>query len=305
MNKGLPDRGTAMPIDELLDHDEVDWQRVRHTRYAIHQHLIYEYPGPIYDLNQRLMILPPHQHGDQRLLDYRLGVSASHYEMICQDDSFGNREIRLAVPHVERVIDFEAWILVERSTEAGAHYTSADWLTDARLLEPSTLTRPDDALRQAAQKLSARCPQGLPLAELINDWTYHALKYRHEVTDIHTTAAEALALGEGVCQDFAHIMLALCRLCGLPARYASGHMLGEGGTHAWVEVLVPVEENPEVALVVPFDPTHGRRATLSYLTIAVGSDYYNVAPTSGTFRAEHRGQLTAHKRVGLTAVEYS
>ena len=119
MSKGLPDHGTAMPIDELLDHDEVDWQRVRHTRYAIHQHLIYEYPGPIYDLNQRLMILPPHQHGDQRMLDYRLGVSASHYEMICQDDSFGNREIRLGVSHVERVIDFEAWILVERSTEAG------------------------------------------------------------------------------------------------------------------------------------------------------------------------------------------
>lgn len=304
MNNGLPDSGTAMPIDELLDHEEVDWQCVRRAHYALHQHLIYEYPGPIHDLNQRLMILPPHQHGDQRLIDYRLGVSAARYEISCRDDSFGNREIKLLVPQVERVIDFEAWILVERSTEAGTHYTSADWLTDARLLEPSALTRPDAALRRAAKRLSAHCAEGLPLAEMLNAWTYHALRYRHDVTNIHTTAAEALALGEGVCQDFAHVMLVLCRLCGLPARYASGHMLGEGGTHAWVEVILPVEESPELALVIPFDPTHGRRASLSYLTIAVGRDYYDVAPTSGTFRAGYRGQLTTHKRVGLTAVEY-
>ena len=65
------------------------------------------------------------------------------------------------------------------------------------------------------------------------------MRYAHGVTGVKTTAAEAFALRQGVCQDYAHVMLALCRACGLPARYVSGHLLGEGGTHAWVEVLLP------------------------------------------------------------------
>ena len=65
------------------------------------------------------------------------------------------------------------------------------------------------------------------------------MAYTHGVTGVRTTAAEAFALRRGVCQDYAHIMLALCRLCDLPARYVSGHLLGEGGTHAWVDVLLP------------------------------------------------------------------
>ena len=184
-------------------------------------------------------------------------------------------------------------------------YLPANWLSDSRLLEPSRLTRPDDVLCQVATTLLESGKEGLALASQINAWTYQALHYAHDVTNIHTTAAEALALGQGVCQDYAHLMLALCRLCGLPARYVSGHMLGEGGTHAWVEVIFPVADRPDLAMAVPFDPTHGRIAGLSYVTIAIGRDYYDVAPTSGTFRAAHRGQFTAHKRVGLTQLVYA
>ena len=67
---------------------------------------------------------------------------------------------------------------------------------------------------------------------------HEAISYAHGVTSVATTAAEALAGGQGVCQDSAHVMIALCRAIGLPARYVSGHLLGEGGTHAWVEVIV-------------------------------------------------------------------
>jgi transglutaminase-like putative cysteine protease len=103
-------------------------------------------------------------------------------------------------------------------------------------------------------------------------------------------------------------MLALCRLCGLPSRYVSGHLLGEGSTHAWVEVLLPAptqDGHPGEAIALPLDPTHGCETSLNYLTIAVGRDYYNVAPTSGTFRAPYRGELTASKRVGPISLEYA
>jgi transglutaminase-like putative cysteine protease len=99
-------------------------------------------------------------------------------------------------------------------------------------------------------------------------------------------------------------MLVLCRLCGLPARYVSGHLLGEGGTHAWVEVLLPDPADASQFVAHPFDPTNGCVPGLNYLTVAVGRDYSDVAPTSGTFRAPYGGTLSTHKRAGVTALEY-
>jgi transglutaminase-like putative cysteine protease len=99
-------------------------------------------------------------------------------------------------------------------------------------------------------------------------------------------------------------MLVLCRLCGLPARYVSGHLLGEGGTHAWVEVLLPHLDDPESLRAVPLDPTHDRPADLRYITVAVGRDYLDVAPTSGTYEGSYAGELTAHKRAAVTNVEH-
>jgi transglutaminase-like putative cysteine protease len=94
-------------------------------------------------------------------------------------------------------------------------------------------------------------------------------------------------------------MIALCRAIGLPARYVSGHLLGEGGTHAWVEVIVA---NAAGARAVAFDPCHGRRAGRDYLTVATGRDYSDVAPTSGTYVGAARGTLTATKRVDVAVV---
>ena len=302
MTQGSSDLETRIASLSLLDHHDVDWTRVQRTAYLVHQHLHYDYPGPIANLHQRLMIIPPEMHGDQRLVTYRLEVSAKNLETDSTQDEFGNRVLELFVPRVEHTIDFEAWIVVERCSQHKPFLIVDKILHDTRYLESSPLTQPDEALREVAATLQAEGHQGLELAERINEWVYQALQYKHEVTTIRTTAAQALALGQGVCQDYAHIMLTLCRLCGLPARYVSGHLLGEGGTHAWVEVLLPTESAN--ALVVPLDPTHGRHATLSYLTIAVGRDYYDVAPTSGSFRAPYPGELSAQKSVGLTALEY-
>ncbi len=304
MQQGPPDLDTAISTFDLLRHQRIDMSRINRSVYLVHQHLRYEYPGPIRDLQQRLMILPPHHYADQRLLDQRLSVSNPLVETLYQHDAFGNTEITLSVPYIERAIDFEAWILVERCCGSGQNYVSARWLGDERYLNPSFLTQPDDALREGAAQLRAAGKQGLELVERINAWVYQTIRYAHDITGIHTGAAQALALKQGVCQDYAHIMLTLCRLCAIPARYVSGHLLGEGGTHAWVEVMLPVEDHPDLALILPFDPTNGRRAGMGYVTIAVGRDYLDVAPTTGTFNAAYPGQLSARKRVGLALYEY-
>jgi transglutaminase-like putative cysteine protease len=94
-------------------------------------------------------------------------------------------------------------------------------------------------------------------------------------------------------------MLALCHLLRLPARYVSGHLLGQGGTHAWVEVIVPAAAD---AIAVAFDPCNGRRAGAGYVTVATGRDYRDVAPASGTYTGTSRGRLTTDRRVGVLAV---
>jgi transglutaminase-like putative cysteine protease len=256
-------------------------------------------------LNHRLVVLPPNRHGDQRRLGHRLDVSVSPADVDKRRDAFGNVVLDLHVPFVETAIDFEAWIVVERSAR-GPHRLPVASLTDRRWLQASSLTQPDDALRAVATSLQMAGTEMLPLARRINRWVFETMTYLPGATTVETTAAEALDLSKGVCQDYAHIMLALCRLCGLPARYVSGHLLGEGGTHAWVEVLFPTPSplpDPH-AIAVAFDPTHGREVGLSYVTVAVGRDYRDVAPTSGSYQASFKGRLSSQRRVGLTAVHY-
>ena len=287
-----------------IDDDEIDWQNVARTTVLIHQTFRYDYPGPIASLRQRLMAVPPDYHDDQRLVTHKLRVSGCNVDTERSYDTFGNVVLDVTLQHVEREVEFTTWIVVEREAGADGALYSEPLSPDARFSEPSRLTRPDAALTAAAEELEATGATGLELAELVNERTHDQLRYDWGVTSIATTAAEAWAGGAGVCQDYAHCMLALARLCGLSARYVSGHVLGEGGTHAWVEILVPHPERPGYVSAIPFDPTHARRAGLRYVTVAVGRDYADVAPTSGTYQGPHEGVLTTSKRAAVTSIEY-
>jgi transglutaminase-like putative cysteine protease len=97
-----------------------------------------------------------------------------------------------------------------------------------------------------------------------------------------------------VCQDQAHVLLAACRAAGIACRYVSGHMVGQGGTHAWVEVVVP---DGAAARAVAFDPCHGCRADRRYVTVAVGRDYLDVPPTSGWYSGPARGRLSGTREL--------
>ncbi|MGH7233021.1 MAG: transglutaminase-like domain-containing protein, partial [Nitrospiraceae bacterium] len=123
------------------------------------------------------------------------------------------------------------------------------------------------------------------LADTILHQVHAALRYERGRTHVGTRASEAFALGSGVCQDYTHAMLSVCRLAGLPVRYVSGLLPGEGQMHAWVEVLLPVGPQ-KTALWVGYDPTHQRRCDERYVTVAVGRDYQDIAPTSGYYEGD-------------------
>jgi transglutaminase-like putative cysteine protease len=286
----------------LIDPLSVDWPSARRTSYLVEQTFRYEYPAPIHDLEHRLVVIPPERFGDQQRVDHRLVVEAGDARVEDRRDRFGNLVFNVFASRVDFSVEFRACSRVER--HAGEpHRLANGWLRAGYLLEPTRLTRPDARILRAAEQLTASAAWGVELAERVMDWVYQSMTYKDGVTGVRTTASEALALGHGVCQDYAHLMLALCRACELPARYVSGHMVGEGGTHAWVEVVLPARDGTDEAIAWTFDPTHASRGGLNYVTIAVGGDYSDVAPTSGTYVAPVRGRLTSRKRVALTSLD--
>lgn len=262
--------------------------------YVLNQRFRYTYDAPVRDLNHRLVVVPPPRHGDQRRRQHSITVSAPDARTDHRRDAAGNTVTRSRVPLVPEEIEFVVEAVVERAGPGAGVLLPAAALTDPWMLRPTRLTGADVAIRELAASMAGA--DLLATAERFCTYVHEAMTYAHGVTSIATTAAEALAGGRGVCQDSAHIMIALCRAIGLPARYVSGHLLGEGGTHAWVEVIVA---NAAGARAVAFDPCHGRRAGKDYLTVATGRDYSDVAPTSGTYVGAARGTLTATKRVDV------
>ena len=114
---------------------------------------------------------------------------------------------------------------------------------------------------------------------------HRTFAYRPNTTGVATRATDALGLRAGVCQDFAHVMLGLCRCASIPARYVSGYFLNPSrlpgepeASHAWVEVFVPGHG------WAAYDPTHDRPAGETYVKVAVGRDYADICPVSGTYR---------------------
>ena len=294
--------GPALDVVQLIDHRKITWSNVRQTHYWLHKRFHYAYPGPVRDLHQRLIVVPPDHYGDQRLRAYSLRVDGAQGAESSMIDTFGNRVLTYHLPEVAADVSFEVTLEVERAGYP-ERLPALDAGIAATFLTATALTAADDRIATVARELAAQHREPFSLAEAINTWVAETMRYGWGVTHVGTSAAEALALGQGLCQDYAHIMLALCRAAGLPARYVSGHLLGEGGSHAWVEALLPADGGGYVA--APFDPTNHRRANLSYITIAVGRDYRDVSPTSGSYIAPYQGRLTASKRAGLTHVEYA
>jgi transglutaminase-like putative cysteine protease len=262
------------------------------SRLVLRQTLRYDYPAPIRRLRHHLMVLPPARHGDQRRVSSSVDVKGPMAQVVESVDRFGNVALEVHAARVRAWIEFVVEVTVEREGDHGRFPTVDD---DSRLLASTPLTEPDRALAGVATELLRSGDTGWALADRVNAWVAATMRYRHDITTVSTTAAEALALGQGVCQDYAHVMLALCRLCGLPARYVSGHLMGEGGSHAWVEVVLPSPVDGGAPVAVPFDPTNNRRAGDTYLTVAVGRDYADVAPTHGTYSGGPGGGLTSSK----------
>ena len=274
--------------------DELD--AAARITYRLEQTFTYTYDEPVERLRQRLVVVPPPRHADVHLRLHSVLVDGATARRLVRRDVAGNTVVHVRADRVERRIEFRLTAVLERVTADGPVLLPAAVLRDARLLQPTRLTQPDDALTDWAGQLRRRGESAERTAERVCAAVHERMSYRFGVTSTRTTAPQALAGGIGVCQDFAHVMLALCRLLDVPSRYVSGHLIGQGGTHAWVEVVVP---DGAGATAVAFDPCNGRPAGRGHLTVATGRDYADVAPTAGTYVGPPTGRLTSTRRLGV------
>jgi transglutaminase-like putative cysteine protease len=270
---------------------DVDWSTTESATYRVRHHYRYVYSAAVRDMKQKLVMVPPDRHGHQLLRSWSLDVRGASGECAIDwsADAFGNRVCRVSAEHVAHAIDFEASFDVAREpSRSAAEHVAPDLVQ--RLRSHTGLTAPDERIEHIAHQIATRAASLERQAELAHDWAAQAITYQSGVTGTQTPAAMALHLGRGVCQDYAHIMLSVLRCLGVPCRYVSGHLLGEGAPHAWVEVLLESGDTRDYN-VVAYDPTHHRPAGASYITVAVGRDFADVTMTSGVFSGAASGRL--------------
>lgn len=153
----------------------------------------------------------------------------------------------------------------------------------------SALTVPGPSLAAMIATCSAKLAElggdatAVEQAQVVMGEVFRAFTYTPGATTIRTTAEQALTQGTGVCQDYAHVMLAVCRHLGLTARYIAGLLGGEGATHAWTEVY---HDGRWIGL----DPTHNRMVDDNYITIAHGRDYRDCMLDIGIFSGDNVSQ---------------
>ena len=270
-------------------------------RYTVEHLTRYAYTAPV-SQSWQLARLTPRALGWQRLLSHALHIDPKPDARHDTLDSFGNHVTHFSLHGAHRLLSVRMQCLVEvapRSATGAAVGTTLqevreamladptlDDLNPSRMSEPTPLVPFTDAARRYAS--AALVPE--------RDWfeavsaLMHAIhadfEFDAKATTVSTSVDEVLQHRRGVCQDFAHLMLACLRSHGLPARYVSGYlltdppagqprMLGVDASHAWVAAYSPTHG------WVEFDPTNEQLADERYITLAWGADFADVVPLRG------------------------
>lgn len=250
-------------------------------RLKIQHTTSYTYEGPASYAIQVLR-LTPRDHRGQYVCDWRIEVNAD-CKLDAMQDPFGNLTHSFSVDGPIEDLTISAIGEIETGDTDGIVAGTRERLPRALYLRETALTGPDPAIRRFAHEVASAGPADtLSLAHRLNAAVHETMRFDAGVTQTSTSAAEAFAHRNGVCQDLAHVFIAACRHLGVPARYVGGYMFRADGEndqkagHAWAEAFI------ESIGWVGFDPVHARCPTDAYVRIACGLDFLAASPIRGT-----------------------
>lgn len=276
-------------------------------RLRIFHETRYDY-RPAVDDGQHVACLKPRDLAHQTLLSYRLRIVPEPVVLLDALDRFGNtrHQFSLRGAHDSLLVQSESLVqtwaappLRERATLAWERVRDrtcdlghgGEWLEFAHA---SPRIEPGPAFADFARPSFT---PGRPIAEAAWDLMqriHRHMRYESRSTEVDTPALDALRQAKGVCQDFAHILVACCRSLGVPARYVSGYLLtqpppgqprlvGSDASHAWAAVYCPLQSEAG-GFWLDLDPTNDRSPGEDYVTVAVGRDFQDVSPLAGLIR---------------------
>jgi transglutaminase-like putative cysteine protease len=272
--------------------------------YSIRHLTRFRYKRPVSESIMETRMHPRSDHS-QHCLSFSLSVSP-RCRVFSYRDHYGNNVQHFDIPgdHQQLVIVAESLVEQHIPMDVPASLAPDAWgALDALIAEgdygemllPSTFAQPTPALLELARKLNVvRRDDPLLVVHELNKSIYEYFEYVPRATRVDSPIDVAIASRQGVCQDFAHTMIALLRQIGIPARYVSGYLYrGRGdhdrslpdASHAWVEVLLPQLN------WVGLDPTNDLIAYNRHIRTAVGRDYADVPPTHGVFRGKTESEL--------------
>jgi transglutaminase-like putative cysteine protease len=291
------------------------------TRYSIRHITRFNYDVPVSESLMEVR-MQPRTEGTQRCLRFELAV-APRARVFGYRDHLGNSVHHFDTParHTQLTITARAYVELDPLPAIPASLDPRTWrevdtwagrgdLWD--FLQPSRFALWTETLREYVASISgdAEVPVGsrdatdpLTTIRALMHGIHRDFEYVPRSTRVDSPIDEALSARRGVCQDFAHIMIALVRQLGMPCRYVSGYLFqqsdrevrsSDGATHAWVEALIPGLG------WIGFDPTNNILAGDHHIRVAIGRDYADVPPTRGVFKglSAVRSELAVAVAVG-------
>lgn len=229
-----------------------------------------------------LLRCTPREDGNQRIVERDINLLSSSH-VTNSTDTFGN-----VIHYGSMVKRHDIFVIASSGIVECGDYCVEDNSPKQIYLAATSMTTCDGKMATFVDRLETK---GNPLDQAIAvaDAIYHYMSYAPGVTNTETRAADSFRLGVGVCQDFAHILIAMCRRLGIYARYAAGFVVGTGETHAWVEVY-------ENGVWYGIDPTNNLFIVNDYIKVAHGRD----AADCSVSRGVHRGIANQNTEVRVT-----
>lgn len=232
------------------------------------------YDAPARNCRRVLRILPLERPGVQITTEEWRCSPAPDYSRELED-SWGNRRLLLVHKYIPQEVNLELLIAARSCDLPLAADTNMSSRGLGALLLASSLADLGPEVWQTAQKIRGDL-KGTELLQALGAWTHQRLTYNPNPEARPRPASRMLAESSGSCQDLAHVLTALCRACGMPARYVAGYAPGQGLLHAWVEALIDGTWHP-------YDPTHGRSPLPGSVVVGTGRDHNDVRAVSGSF----------------------
>lgn len=284
-------------------------------KYRIKHITQYSYPSPVIDSANQVMLFPL-DDAQQEVKKHELLISHQPSVEVFTD-YFGNKigifsiikpHTQLKIESIIEIITQEAK-LPDTTVPADAQWENLNIVREEFPYMDFMFTESCDAEEEIAAVVNSIMGNNVSpfaVAEKMSSYVYNNFEYKKGITNVETKVDEIWELKAGVCQDFAHILLVMLRMVGIPARYVSGYICpknhelrGEGATHAWVEAYIPHHG------WIGLDPTNDCIASDRHVRLAIGRSFTDCTPVKGTYKgsSEHILEVSVTIENGQPKIE--